>query len=55
MIYDVVRVVCWVMTAPANHQTKAKHIKATWGKRCNKLIFISSEEGNEGFVLTSLT
>ncbi|XP_041366704.1 glycoprotein-N-acetylgalactosamine 3-beta-galactosyltransferase 1-like [Gigantopelta aegis] len=38
-----VRVLCWVMTNPSNHQAKAKHIKVTWGKRCNILIFMSSE------------
>lgn len=41
-IFDEVKVVCLVHTHPENHKAKAIHVKNTWGKRCNKLLFFSS-------------
>lgn len=48
-LYKRVRILCLIITNPGNRESRAQHVKKTWGKRCNKLIFMSSEEGN-GFL-----
>lgn len=39
------RLLCWIMTNPDNHKTKALYIKWTWSKRCDKVLFMSSAPG----------
>jgi hypothetical protein len=43
-LFHKVKVLCWVFTHPKNHESKAIHIKNLWGRRCNKLLFMSHEE-----------
>lgn len=47
-LHGEVRVLCFVLTSPSNHRTKAVHVMNTWGTRCNKLLFMSTEEGLPG-------
>ncbi|XP_013115382.2 glycoprotein-N-acetylgalactosamine 3-beta-galactosyltransferase 1 [Stomoxys calcitrans] len=46
-LFNSTRVLCWIMTNPNNHQTKAIHILRTWGRRCHKLLFMSSQEDEQ--------
>ncbi|CAH1795476.1 unnamed protein product [Owenia fusiformis] len=42
-LYKRVRVLCWILSSPDNLKRKAQHVRATWAKRCNIVIFISSK------------
>lgn len=53
---EQVRILCWVLTFPFNHHTKAAAVKDTWGKRCNKLVFISTDfDDNLDVLLVNVT
>lgn len=36
------RILCFLNTRPLNHKSRAVHIKATWAKHCDKLLFAST-------------
>lgn len=40
-----VKILCWILTYPEEHNSSCPPITETWGKRCDKLIFMSTKEG----------
>ncbi|XP_053311753.1 glycoprotein-N-acetylgalactosamine 3-beta-galactosyltransferase 1-like [Spea bombifrons] len=41
-LFRKVRVLCWIMTGPTNLDTKAIHLKYSWTRHCNVVLFMSS-------------
>lgn len=41
-LYKKVRILCWVMTGPNNLEKKTRHVKYTWSRHCNIVVFMSS-------------
>lgn len=46
-LYQKVRVLCWVMTGPYNLENRARHVRATWSRHCNLVVFMSSVEDTD--------
>ncbi|XP_022226339.2 glycoprotein-N-acetylgalactosamine 3-beta-galactosyltransferase 1-like [Drosophila obscura] len=46
-LYEEVRVLCFVYTKSSQHHLQATGVFRTWGKRCNKLVFMSDKEDTE--------
>ncbi|XP_029012950.1 glycoprotein-N-acetylgalactosamine 3-beta-galactosyltransferase 1-A [Betta splendens] len=42
VLYQKVRVLCWVMTGPYNLESRARHVRSTWSRHCNAVVFMSS-------------
>lgn len=43
-LFNEVKILCWIFTHSENHHTKVPAVRATWGRKCNKLLFMSIEE-----------
>ena len=41
-LFDKVKIVCLLVTISDHHRRKADHVRDTWGKRCNKIIFMTN-------------
>eukprot|EP00041_Stephanoeca_diplocostata_P020239 m.450553 g.450553 ORF g.450553 m.450553 type:complete len:580 (+) comp21513_c0_seq1:170-1909(+) len=42
------KILCWVLTYPDAHDTKAVAVNRTWGARCDFLLFVTSETPRNG-------
>lgn len=46
-LFNDVKILCMILTQPLSHKTKAIHAKNTWGRKCNKLVLLSTENDTE--------
>lgn len=50
-LFDQVRIACLVMTYPGTHESHGHAIRNTWGRKCNKLVFVSTIEARSNDTL----
>ncbi|XP_066531595.1 glycoprotein-N-acetylgalactosamine 3-beta-galactosyltransferase 1 [Hoplias malabaricus] len=50
-----VRLLCWVLTGPQYLESRTRHVQATWGRRCDKMLYMSSEESDFPTVKLNVT
>ena len=43
-IKNNIRILCLVLTSPANHERKAYKVFDSWGKRCTFIRFLTTQE-----------
>ncbi|KAK5984650.1 N-acetyllactosaminide 3-alpha-galactosyltransferase [Trichostrongylus colubriformis] len=41
-LYKEVKIFCWIATMSQNHKTKAYFQMDTWGRQCNRILFVSN-------------
>lgn len=42
-----VKILCWIETCPKYLRQKAIHIQRTWGKRCDKTLYVTTQADND--------
>ncbi|KAK5855503.1 hypothetical protein PBY51_005600 [Eleginops maclovinus] len=38
-----IRILCWVMTMPTHLESRVQHVRATWARHCDRVLYMSSQ------------